>query len=127
MIRGPSVHRSAARTDAPDKSPPAPADKRRAGTDRRLQHSDLGRRRPIGLVIDDQNLIVRYSEPVDLPGKIERRALASGARNDGRDRHLCNAFRPEQRGEARLGQDRQSFGDDAGAHFRAQRLRRACR
>ena len=84
--------------------------------------SDLGRRRPIRFVIYDQNVIFRYSEPVDLPGKIKCRALASGARDDGCNRDLCNAVRPKQSGEARLGQDRQSFANNPGARFRAQRL-----
>ncbi len=128
MRRGPSVHSSAARTARPEidfpQRQPVGGQLVKVGVGNQF---DLRRRRSVRLVVYDQHFIVRYSEPVDLSGKVERRTLAVGARNDGGDRNLCNAVRAEQRCKPRRGENSQRFADDAGARLLRSGPRRASR
>ena len=57
-------------------------------------------RRSVRLVIDDQDFVVRYSDAINLPGKVKRGARSGGSRDNGSQRRLGDASRSKDCVEA---------------------------
>ena len=108
MIRGPSVQRSAALHRAArvnlDERETIGRKLKKVG---RRNGFDLLRRRPVGLVVDDQHFIAQVDEAVDLADELQRRPLPFGVGEQRHDRHLGPALGAEQGGELRRVENRQ--------------------
>ena len=63
--------------------------------------AEISRRRPVGLVVHDEDLAVRLDEAVNLAGNAKRRAFAVRRRDLGDDGHLGARARAEHGGEIR--------------------------